>query len=261
MGNPVLPALPTEFVLPASPTIDLRLMDCMELMAQYPDKHFDLAIVDPPYGIDAIKKVYKNRGGYIGKSTGLRSGCTAKKSTHIQKTWDEKPYTIEQYQELVRVSKNRIVFGCNYYEKYFEGGGRIVWDKLNFANDFSDGEIAYYSGHNKVDIVYFLWNGLMKGDTGSRDPRKALKQMGGDSKDRQKRIHPTEKPVGLYQWLLKKYAKKGYKILDTHLGSGNIALACHDYGFDLVGCEIDADYYADMMKRFEQHKLQACLPF
>jgi len=230
--------------------------NCMELMARYPDKYFELCIIDPPYGIDVVSNVYEGRDGYIGGGGGLKGKSIPVKGKHAKKDWDKQPFTLEQWNEVKRVSKEQIVFGCNYYEGYFSGGGRIVWDKLNFSNDFSDGEIAYYSGHNRVDIVYFVWNGLMKGNTGSRDPRQALRQQGGDLSQKTKRIHPCEKPIGLYKYLLDKYAKPNDKILDCFLGSGSIAIACHDYGFDLTACELDTDYYNAAMKRIAIHTAQ-----
>lgn len=246
--------------------INLHNIDCMEFMRNIPDKHYDLAIVDPPYGIDAINKIYAGREGYVGSSgtlkgfNGREGGKVPPRASHILKDWDKKPYKIEQWNELKRVSKKQIVWGCNYYESFFNSGGRIVWDKLTFDSDFGDGEIAFYSGHNKVDIIYLLNNGMLKGANASRDPRIAIKsQINPQEQSKSKRIHPTQKPVALYKWLLDKYAKQGDKILDTHGGSMSIAIACHDYGFDLDLCELDKDYFEAGKKRLEYHMLQTKL--
>lgn len=118
-----------------------------------------------------------------------------------------------------------------------------------------DCEIAYVSLNNRTDLVYYMWNGMMQGVIPSQNIHEALKQI-GDKKLNEKRIHPTQKPVTLYKWLLDKYAKQGDKILDTHLGSGSIAIACHDYGFDLTACELDKEYFDNAMQRIDNHKNQ-----
>lgn len=128
----------------------------------------------------------------------------------------------------------------------------VVWDKVNGENDFADCELAYTSFRSAVRQVKFMRHGFMQGGDFNGG-------MQGNKKSNEKRIHPTQKPVALYKWLLDKYAKPGDKILDTHLGSGSIAIACHDYGFDLTACELDPDYYAAAMKRIEQHRSQQSL--
>lgn len=196
--------------------------DNMALMARYPDNYFDLAIVDPPYFEDYGKKNYT--GNDI-STTGI------KRQTKKIQNWnvpDEK-----YFKELVRVSKNQIIWGCNYYCKHIESPGRIVWDKLNESSTFSKCELASHSFGVVVEKFPFMWNGMLQQDMANKEIR----------------IHPTQKPIALYKWILNKYGTAGDKILDTHLGSGSIAIACHDFGFELTACELDEDYYKAAIKR------------
>ena len=223
--------------------------DNMLLMARYPDKYFDLAIVDPPYGIGADKQSIKP---ILVKQ---KNGTTLKvKNTnqYTQKNWDSTIPTDKYFNELKRVSKNQIIWGANYFGLI---GGYLVWDKLNGDSDQFDCEIAYNSFNNRTDLIYFMWQGMFQGVYCGRDVRKALIQQGNKQLN-EKRLHPTQKPVSLYKWLLDKYAKEGDKILDTHLGSGSIAIACHDYGFDLTACELDKEYYDKAMERINNHVAQ-----
>lgn len=199
----------------------------MELMARYPDKYFNLAICDPPYGI----------GQNGGKSIGLRKKWTGsyEKEKYTKKQWDNAIPTEDYFQELFRVSKNQIIWGANYFSLP-PTKGIIAWDKVCDKTDFSDFELA--------------WSSFDKGAKIFRLPIQA---------ESQRRIHPTQKPIQLYKWLLDKYAKQGDKILDTHLGSGSIAIACHDYGYDLTACELDREYYDAAMKRLRQHQSQTKL--
>jgi len=201
----------------------------MALMARYPDKHFDLAIVDPPYFEDYGKANYT--GNDI-STTGV------KRQTKKIQNW-EVPNEF-YFNELFRVSKHQIIWGCNYYAKYIPNVGRIVWDKQNESSTFSKCELASHSFGVIVDKFIFMWNGMLQ----------------GNMKDKEVRIHPTQKPVKLYEWLLMNYAENGDKILDTHLGSGSIAIACHNLGFDLTACELDKDYYESALKRLKQHESQ-----
>jgi site-specific DNA-methyltransferase (adenine-specific) len=205
----------------------------MQLMARYPDKYFDLAIVDPPYGIDV-----DNREDH-GKKRSKKSASKSK--DYAKKGWDSKVPNEEYLKELFRISKNQIIWGVNYYPYNFLNGGRIFWDK-GTAQGFTtgDGELAYCSKTNTIRKVSIVWNGMIQ----------------HDMKNKETRIHPTQKPVALYKWILDKYAKQGDKILDTHLGSGSIAIACHDYGFDLTACELDKEYFDKAMERINNHKLQ-----
>ena len=206
--------------------------DNMSLMARYPDNHFELAIVDPPYGIEMDC-------GNIG------SNNKAKAKNYSKKNWDKSAPNKEYFAELKRVSKNQIIFGANHFIENIPKANSscwIVWDKQNTGN-LADCELAYSSFKTAVRKFAFTWNGMIQ----------------GDMKNKEKRIHPTQKPVKLYEWLLINYAKEGDKILDTHLGSGSIALACHNLGFDLTACELDEDYYNDAIKRIETHKKQITL--
>jgi site-specific DNA-methyltransferase (adenine-specific) len=193
----------------------------MELMARYPDKYFDLAIVDPPYGI--------GRDGSI-KSTSKHGG----KKAHTFKGWDDKTPNEFYFKELFRVSKNQIIWGANYFTKYLpKSMGWVFWDKgQRICN--SDGELAFTSFEVALRVAEYNRVELLKEGT----------------------IHPTQKPIVLYKWLLDKYAKQGDKILDTHLGSGSIAIACHDYGFDLTACELDKEYFDKAIQRINNHTNQ-----
>ena len=199
--------------------------DNMQLMARYEDNHFDLAIVDPPYGINAergtnraSKKQFKN------KSYG----------------WDNKSPGAEYYKELFRVSKNQIIWGANHFIEDIPNANSkswLVWDKKNPDRNFADAEMAWCSRIDNVRIINI------------KRVQELNKIDGG-------KIHPTQKPVTLYEWIIMRYAKDGDKILDTHLGSGSIAIACHNLGYDLTACELDKEYYEASMKRINQHKAQ-----
>lgn len=222
--------------------------DNMQLMARYPDKYFDLAIVDIEYGIGASKPSLKPNT--LVQKNG--SVLNVKQSNYEQKDWDFKKSMPEYFEQLFRVSKKQIIFGGNYYGLE---GGYLVWDKLNGLTDQYDCELAWLSFTKRTDLVYYMWSGMIQGETPSRDVRKALRQIGNKSLN-EKRIHPTQKPVALYKWLLDEYAKEGDKILDTHGGSMSIAIACADYGFELTCCELDPDYYNAGIKRVKNHVSQ-----
>ena len=207
--------------------------DNMLLMARYPDNYFDLAIVDPPYGI-----------GEDGKKNHSRGKAT-KATKYTSKNWDSSAPNIEYFKELKRVSKNVIIFGANHFIENIPNSNSscwIVWNKLN-TGDFADCELAYTSFNTSVRKFDFMWNGMLQ----------------GDMKNKEIRIHPTQKPAALYKWILDKYAKVGDKILDTHLGSGSIAVACHDYGFELTACELDKEYYDKAIERITNHTKQTKL--
>jgi len=197
--------------------------DNMQLMARYDDNHFDLAIVDPPYGIADNPSRHKGSGKLKNR--------ILNKSADKFADWDIIPNK-KYFNELFRVSKNQIVWGGNYFGDYL-GKTRCVicWDKVQPFPNFSAFELAWTS-FDKVAKI-FKYDNRRKG-----------------------KIHPTQKPVKLYEWLLMNYAKEGDKILDTHLGSGSIAIACHNLGFDLTACELDKEYYDAAIKRINQHKAQ-----
>ncbi len=215
-----------------SPYLNLKQMDCMELMREYPDNYFDLAIVDPPYFSDYQKQNYT---GSDFSTTGI------KRQTAKIKNW-EIPNEV-YFSELRRVSTNQIVWGVNYYAKHIPDFGRIVWDKKNDTSTFSKAEIASHSFGLRVDMFRYEWNGMLQ----------------EDMKNKEKRIHPTQKPVALYDWILANYAKEGDKILDTHMGSGSIAISCHYRKHQLTACELDPDYYAAALKRIEKETSQLTL--
>lgn len=220
--------------------------DCMEGMKEYPDKYFDLAIVDPEYGIGASKPSLKNK--IVKQSNG--SSLSIKQSNYTHKEWDNKPADSNYFDELFRVSKNQIIFGVNYYDYKFSSG-RIVWDKLNGETDQFGCEIAYCSFNKRTDIVYFLWNGMMQGMYCGKDVKKALSQQ-GNKKLNEKRIHPTQKPKQLYIYLLKQYANQGDKILDTHVGSASSLIALEEENYDYVGFELDKEYYNNAVNRIKK---------
>jgi site-specific DNA-methyltransferase (adenine-specific) len=202
--------------------IKLHNIDNMKYMAECDDNAFDLAIVDPPYGINA--------DGGVGSSN-------LGESKKYKSKWDDSIPEKRYFQEIKRVSKNQIIWGGNYFIDHLNNTSCfIVWDKDNTGN-FADCELAWASFDTAVRKFKHRWNGMLQ----------------EDMKNKETRIHPTQKPVALYKWLLKNYAKEGDIILDTHLGSGSIAIACHDMGFDLVGCELDKDYYDGAKKRLKNH--------
>jgi len=198
----------------------------MELMADTPDKYYDLAIVDPPYGIDFAKTHTGN--GWIVRDN---------------KEWDKEIPSTEYFTELRRVSINQIIWGANYMTEHLPPSmGWVFWDKGQRNFSLADGELAYTS-YQRALRVFEMARGKHKAEDD---------KTGG-------KIHPTQKPVALYKWLLHNYAKEGDKILDTHLGSGSIAIACHDYGYDLTATEIDKDYYNAAVKRYNKHISQLTL--
>jgi len=211
------------------------LCDNLEFMKGISDNYYELAIVDPPYNINVANderfgKKFKN------------SAC--KRTDYIKKDWDNECPTIEYFKELFRISKNQIIWGVNYYPYDFLSGGRIFWNK-NVAQNYSasKGEIAYKSIGYGVDLFNYTWSGMRQ----------------ENMKDKEIRIHPTQKPIALYKWLLENYAHKGDKIFDSHVGSGSSRIACYDLGYDFEGCEIDKDYWQAQEDRFNKHISQLSL--
>lgn len=200
--------------------------DCMELLKRTPDNFYDLSICDPPYGINADVKNSQNK---------VQTSKSATKSKKYgSQLWDSEIPTDEYFDELKRVSKKQIIWGANYFGLV---GGMIYWHKNVTMPTYSTGELAWVSWLNKLDFVNIAWHGMIQHDMTNKETR----------------IHPTQKPVALYKWILDKYAKQGDKILDTHLGSGSIAIACHDYGFELTACELDKEYFDKAMQRIKNH--------
>ena len=197
--------------------INLHNGDCIEALAKMQDNEFDLAIVDPPFGI----------GNFVQTGGNVRGDKVE---------WNDSIPQQDYFSELRRVSKHRIIFGANYYNCFEEKGGAIVWVKNQPMPNFSKAVIASCSFHKKIELYTQTWtNFVAKGRCTE---------------------HPCEMPVSIYEWLLMNYAKEGDKILDTHLGSGSIAIACHNLGFDLTACELDKDYYEASMKRIKEHQAQ-----
>lgn len=204
----------------------------MKLMSRYEDNYFDLAIVDGPYGIG-------EDGGKSVRTSPSRPNSYNRKPKYEPKGWDNKPPDKDYFIELLRVAKNVIIFGANHFIENIPNANSscwIVWDKKNEGTDFADCELA--------------WSNMKTTVRKYRIHKFDATRGGKDC------IHPTQKPVKLYEWLLMNYAKEGDKILDTHLGSGSIALACHNLGYDLTACELDKDYFDASIKRIEQHKAQ-----
>lgn len=206
--------------------IELHNIDCMEYLATCEDNAFELAIVDPPYGID------------INMNMGRKKG---ERKKHEDKLWDKAIPDQNYFIELQRVSQNQIVWGGNYFPLPLTKAW-IFWDKqVPDGVSFADGELAWTSFDRTLVKAKLVYSGSRGMDAGGK-------------------IHPTQKPVKLYEWLLMNYAKEGDRILDTHLGSGSIAIACHNLGFDLVGCELDTDYFEAAKKRLQQHQSQLRIP-
>lgn len=204
--------------------------DNMELMARYPDNYFDLAIVDPPYGIGADKA--QNNGG---EKFGYKK--------YKDSDWDSEIPTAEYFKELFRVSKHQIVWGGNYMTEHLTPSmGWIIWDKGQRGFSLADGEMAWTSFNKAMRIFEFSRAGCIKSNNTMIE-----------------KFHPTAKPFELYKYCLDKYAKQGDKILDTHLGSGSIAIACHDYKFELTACELDTEYFEKAKQRIINHVAQQSL--
>lgn len=203
--------------------------DCIAGMKRYPNKFFNLAIVDPPYG--------------IGKTWG-KSSCPKyhKRNKYTNKNWNNEIPSEEYFFELYRVSEHQIIWGCNYYNHFIKATGRIVWDKKTVQDITSAADLASQSFTNKIDMFRFMWDGYRQ-------------------EKPEARIHPTQKPVALYDWLLKKYSSSGMKILDTHLGSGSSRIACHKAGLEFVGFELDTEYYEKQEARFKNFTAQTVIQF
>jgi len=209
------------------------LMDCIEGMKRYPDKFFDLAVVDPPYGL-----------GEDGKSN--HSRCKfAKAKEYTPKNWDKKAPDKIYFNELIRVSKNQIIWGANHFISKipFDSSCWIVWDKKNGKNDFADCELSWTSFKSSVRKFEFRWLGMLQ----------------GNMKDKEIRIHPTQKPIALYDWIFANYAKPGDKILDTHLGSQSSRIAACKAGLPFIGFETDQEYFDLGNKRFFDFARQGSL--
>lgn len=203
-------------------------MDCMDGMKQFPDKFFDLAIVDPPYGL-----------GIDGQKESISKNPKHNRKQHIRKSWDSSIPDKDYFYELFRVSKNQIIWGANYFVKYLNTGtkGWIVWDKGQHGLTMSDCELAFSSFNCPTRVKIINRVELLNEGT----------------------IHPTQKPIKLYEWLLNNYAKPGDKILDTHVGSASSLIACHELGFEYVGFELDTDYFKAASDRLAAVEAQSSI--
>jgi site-specific DNA-methyltransferase (adenine-specific) len=204
---------------------EVHLIDCMEFMRSCKDKQFDLAVVDPPYGIgeDGLKNHSR--------------GKIAKSKEYTNKQWDRTPPNYAYFEQLIRVSKNQIIFGANHFIQNIPDANSscwIVWDKENGETDFADCELAWASFNTAVRRFKFKWQGMLQ----------------GDMKNKENRIHPTQKPVALYDWIFKNYAKPNDTILDTHMGSQSSRISAYKAGLDFTGCELDPEYFEQGNHRF-----------
>lgn len=224
-----------------TPFLDLYHADCMELLRQTPDNYYSLALVDPPYGIDVNNQIQGKGGGM------------ARKIDYTKKNWDKTAPEIIYFNELRRVSKNQIIWGANHFISRLpvDSSCWIVWDKDNGETDFADCELAWTSFNTAVRRFKYTWAGMRQ----------------QNMKNKEERIHPTQKPVDLYDWIFKKYANQNDKILDTHFGSGSIALAVDKanrldkMNLHLTACEIDKDYIDAAVIRIRKHTAQTTLKF
>ena len=210
--------------------IELLHCDCMEYMATVPDKYFDLAIVDPPYGIGIVQQMEK----IVASKSSMMKGSNGITGGH----WDDAIPKKEYFDELKRITKNQIIWGGNYFLDYL-GATRCfcVWDKMNGTNPMADAELAWTSFERSVRMF----------------------RMHHFSAGYESKIHPTQKPVALYEWLLTNYAKKGQRVFDSHLGSASSAIAAHYFGVDFVGCELDKDYFEAAKARFDMATKQLAM--
>ena len=210
---------------------DVYLMDCITLMKEYPDNYFDLAVVDPPYGI-----------GFSGyERGGMGKKVKERYTKNEKKKWDNDIPTIEYFTELFRVSKNQIIWGGNYFDlpptQCF-----VFWYKQNPVPNFADGEMAWTSFKKPAVCFDFRYYGNLSGKTSASQ-----------------KIHPTQKPTELYDWIFKNYASEGMKVLDTHLGSGSSRISANKYKLNFVGCEIDKEYFDKSQKRYDDFVSQVRL--
>lgn len=219
--------------------------DCMIAMKEYPDKYFDIAVVDPQYGIN--EDGGRNRDKYVLQKNGSR--ILVKGGDHVKTGRDKEPTGDDYFAELFRISKNQIIWGANYFN--LPPAGAIIWDKVNDGTCQSGAEIAYNSLNKRVDIFRYMWRGMMQG----KSIEEGTVQQ-GNKKLNEKIIHPNQKPVALYIWLYQKYIKEGWKLLDTHVGSGSSRIAAYELNIDYTGYEINPEIYEMQEKRYQQHIAQ-----
>lgn len=208
-------------------------LDSENAIKMIPDKYFELAIIDPPYGIKASE--YKRGGQQHGKAK-------AASKAYGSKDWDKKPPGDEYFKNLFRISKNQVIFGANHFISRipYDSSCWIVWDKENGNNDYADCELAWTSFKKSVRLFRFRWQGMLQ----------------GDMKNKEIRFHPTQKPVALYQWIISKFAEPGDKIIDTHAGSGSCLVAAYKTQHDFLGFELDEEYFTKADKRIRDEMAQ-----
>lgn len=218
----------------------LYLGRCEEVMQEFPPRHFDLAVTDPPY-FDG-----PNKSGYYGKG---HSSLGVQRAKHYDALPEWSVPGPEYFETLQRISRHQIIWGANHFADRFNsaGPGWIVWDKLNGASTFADAELAYCSMDCAVRVFRYVWNGMHQG------------QYGGNKAKNESRIHPTQKPVALYEWLYDNYAKPGQRLIDTHMGSGSSAIAANTRGFEYCGIEIDPSMFEAACLRIEEAHRQSSL--
>jgi len=208
-------------------------MDCVQGMQLFPDKYFDLAVVDPPYGIGTDKDAYEKSGTVYGN---------ARRGMYSLKNWDSAPPDADYFTELFRVSKHQVIFGANHFISRIpiDSPSWIVWDKENGVTDYADAELAWTSHKTAVRLFAYKWNGFLQ----------------GNMKNKEARFHPCQKPVALYEWILSKYASPGDKILDTHAGSAPSMIAAHNLNLDIIAFEIDEEFYTLSTERINAARAQ-----
>ncbi len=221
--------------------------DCMDYLPLFPDKYFDIAVVDPEYG----RKEHggKDRSKYVKQKNGTMLYVSG--GNYVKRDWDNKPAGKEYFDELLRVSKHQIIWGVNYFD-YPLVGGRIIWDKCNDGSKQSDAEIAYCSLNNRVDIFRYMWRGMFQG----KSIAEGTVQQ-GNKKLNEKRIHPTQKPINLYRWIVQQYIQQGWKVLDTHVGSASSLIAYEEFGIDYIGFEKDNYIYELANERLRSYNIQS----
>ena len=220
------------------PKINMYNADCMDHLRHYPDNHFDWLITDPPYGIN--EKVSDNRPRQLVQST-----------KYHEAVWHQDIPSQDWFNHAFRVSKNQLIFGVNYWIHDREvpvSPGRFIWDKVNGESVFGSGEIAYVSSHHSTRIFAYMWSGMLQGRSMNEG-----RSMRGDMSKNEKRIHPTQKPISLYAYILQKYVKPGDRVLDCFGGSGSLAIVCDRSGIDLDWYEIDSKYYRLATNRFKDY--------
>jgi site-specific DNA-methyltransferase (adenine-specific) len=248
--------------------ITVSCEDNMQLMARYPDNYFDLAFIDPEYGIGESSKNHKSRNTPIKQKNGNK--LKAKDSKYSKKNWDHKPPDDGFFKEIKRVSINQVIFGANYFKQIIHKvdkpprrneydifikenpKGYIIWDKVNGNNDFSDCEIIYTSYNFDSFIVYYMWNGMMQGLYVSTDLQKALIQIGNKSLN-EKRLHPTQKPLKLIKWLFNFLKIFNFKVLDTNTGLMATVITSIEAKCEIVACDKEIEYFQKGIKRVKNH--------